>query len=93
MQTERQVGESLRLRVVEGLFEPELFLVAGQAISSSSRLEAMSTGFLAYLNKSHVVLTQHRLWTAAAAKHFVCCEWSIDETGATIGLSMFHPSA
>jgi hypothetical protein len=93
MQTERQVGESIRLRAVEGLFEPDLFLTAGTSISTSTRLEVMATSFLAYLNKHHVVLTQHRLWTAAAAKQFVCCEWSIDGTGATIGLHLFHPAA
>ena len=92
LQTDRQVGESIRLRAVEGLFEPDLFMSAGMATSTSTRLEAMATGFLAYLNKYHVVLTQHRLWTAAAAKQFVCCEWSIDGNGATIGLHFFHPA-
>ena len=43
--TDRQVGESTRLRTVEGLFEPDLFMSAGMTISTSTRLEAMATGF------------------------------------------------
>ena len=80
LQTERQVGGSLQLRAVEGLVEPDFFMSARTSILTATRLKAIRTGFMAYLNKYHVVLTQHRLWAAAAAKQFVCCECSIDGT-------------
>ena len=90
-QTERSVGEFLRLRTVEGLFQPEFYKKPEEShnnVTATVRLDAFATRFITYLHRFHVAVSLNKLWTNAAAKHFVCAEWGVGH----VNLSMFSPS-
>ena len=90
-QTERSVGEFLRLRTVEGLFQSEFYKKPEEShsnVTATVRLDVFATRFITYLHRSHVAVSLNKMWTNASAKHFVCAEWGVGH----VNLAMFSPS-
>ena len=88
-QSDRQAGEAARLRAVEGLFAEDKFADKLGDGSPVNRLEGFASRFIAFVAMRMFHLSKH--WTINAAKHFVCCDWTIGGSSASVGLHMFTP--
>ena len=89
-QSERQVGESTRLKMAEGLFSPNKYSPMRNDGPITNRLEVLAGDFTIMLSQRHFPI--HARWNMASAKHFVCADWSIGGAGVAIGLHMFSPN-
>ena len=89
-QSDKQAGEAARLRAVQGLFAEDMFSDKFGDGSPVNRLEGFASRFLAFLAMRMFHLSKH--WTTSAAKHFVCCDWTIGGSSSSVGLHMFTPT-
>ena len=89
-QSDKQAGEAARLRAVQGIFIEEKFSDKFGDGSHINRLEGFASRFIAFIAMRMFYLTRH--WSTNAAKHFVCCDWTIGGSTASIGLHLFSPT-
>jgi len=88
-QSDRQAGEAARLRAVQGLFADDKFSDKFGDGSPVNRLEGFASRFIAFVAMRMFHMSKH--WTTNAAKHFVCCDWTIGGSSSSVGLHMFTP--
>jgi hypothetical protein len=89
-QSDRQAGEAARLRAVQGLFAEDKFSDKFGDGSPVNRLEGFASRFIAFVAMRMFHMSKH--WTTNAAKHFVCCDWTIGGSSSSVGLHMFTPT-
>jgi hypothetical protein len=88
-QSDKQAGEAARLRAVQGIFMEEKFSDKFGDGSHINRLEGFASRFIAFIAMRMFYLDRN--WSTNAAKHFVCCDWTIGGSSASVGLHLFTP--
>ena len=89
-QSDRQAGEAARLRAVQGIFSEEKFSDKFGDGSHINRLEGFASRFIAFVAMRMFHMSKN--WTTNAAKHFICCDWTIGGSSSTVGLHLFTPA-